>query len=82
MATELYYLCSEHAGSWLKTARSDIKEYRNFCEMKASIFVLHITLSTNQKAQKKVYKTFQKNALRSRDGYAKNHSNKVWLELC
>ncbi len=31
-----------------------IKEYRNFCEMKASIFVLHITLSTNQKAQKQV----------------------------
>ncbi len=27
-------------------------------------------------------KTFPKNALRCRDDYAKNHSNKVWMALC
>ncbi len=49
------------AGSCLK-----IKEDGKICDMKASIFVLHIILSidtaNNQKAQKQLYKTFQKNA--------------------
>ncbi len=42
--------------------------------------VVHLTCSTTIIPVLK--KTFQKNALRCRDGYAKNHSNKMWMALC
>ncbi len=48
--------CSEHAGSCLTTTTG--KGRQEFCEKKASIFVLDIILSmntaNNQKAQKQV----------------------------
>ncbi len=43
--------------------------------------LLH-SFQIQSKHVKQVYKPFPINALRSRDGYAKNHSNKVWIVLC
>ncbi len=69
--------CSEHAGSCLKTTAD--KGRQEFCEMNASIFVLHIILP---KSAETSIKNISKNVLSCRDGYVTKYPNKMWMALC